>query len=775
MLTLELDDQFDAIQVGIVNQFTSAWGLTRVVVAPSASYGGDPTIGAAAYDTDGRPLGAMLPVQWSNGGDDSAAPGTPALSLPLAAAAAGGQTTLPFTSTAAQAAYGGESPRPGWFVADGLGCVPPGATVSDVDAQSVTVSAPLTAAGCRAGQAIYFSPGGFGPFGRAVPAAASFGSLSVSLSDWLPLRSLPRTDGGFAIGASVSGPGIADATTLAGMGYNTLVLSQPLAADLPARTPLAISVAQSVDQDAEPDAYALILTDTRGVRPGQLVTGSAALLPGTHVADVRDGIVSLDRPLADTLAAGTSLGFAGIARTTRPASAGATTLAVPSTSNRPLLHLRYFTQAGYAPSLHRPQCMRNTVTDALPCEGPLGLAPVWSSAGGETPARLPINGVDFVSQIGAGAGGAVAQPNYPSLFVRYRGRHAGATLLICGGFQSSGATGSVSGEASPGRIAAAWATTANPAVPVTAVSAASRQLTTTIDFENCNKLIDLLAPTMVLIQDYSNHNYAQVAPYRDQVHAVADHALAHGVQPIIYLAYVEAGPIGALTVASDVSNATTVPLLTGLNATVAGPLAAVTGPGIAAGTTASAASGDWSLVLSQPATIAAGTVLHLGLQVGATDGTALLLGAPAFLSTTIAAINAPGVPPGTTVRLNKGSYSGTLNRPASLAAGDTITLANTSSPSSVKNYGAAALWFRGAADPWDAVQLDALAAVSTGPANANWMCDGCTTQGAYANDYGNMLIAGRFVPLLQSLTGQEGPDDSTAAPPARARRTRVSR
>ena len=752
LLTFELEDDYDAVQIGVVNQYTTAWGLSRVVVAPSASYGGDPVTGQAAYDVDGTPLADMLPVQWSNGGANSAPGGNAVLALALSAPAPAGKTSLAFTTTKAASAYGGTPPAVGWAAADGLGCIPAGATVAAVTATKITLSAP-TAAGCKTGQDIYFSSAAFGAFGQAIPAASAFGELSVTFSDWVPMRSLPRVDGGFSTGASVTGPAVAAGTTLVATGYTSLTLSKPLAAALPAHSALTLSAPASTAAQAPRAATTLKLANAAGVRAGYRVTGSSGLAAGTTVKAIAGNTVTLDRATTGVVPAGAALGFVNTAWTSLDAAAGDTVVAVPSTSRRPLLHVRYYTQA-QAPSVHAPGCMRNPIADTLPCEAPLGLAPVWSSIGGQDTSKLPIDGVNFPRLIGGVAGAARAQASYPSFFVRYLGRHAGATVVVCGGFQSSGAAGTASGEAGPGRVGAAWASAQNPAVPVSVVSVASHALDTGPDFDNCTRMIDQMQPSMALMQNFSNHNLSQVDTYRAQLQGVAEHALSVGVQPIIYLGYVEAsGHVGALPVAAAVNNSTTVPLLTGLNRSTSGATTLVTGPGIPDGTLAIPVAASWSLSLTKPVTIPAGAIISMAVQVNQTVGTSVTLAQPSFFSTNAALVTAPGVPAGTSIGLARGSYHGTLTQAAAIPAGTVLGLANDP-VSSVANYTKAAQWFFGKTDPWDAVQLDGFHTLGTDSANANWLCNGCTVEGAYANDYGNSLIAAQFVPLLQRLTGQ---------------------
>ncbi len=379
---------------------------------------------------------------------------------------------------------------------------------------------------------------------------------------------------------------------------------------------------------------------------------------------------------------------------------------------------------------------------------------MWSSIGGSLASKLPINGVDFVSQIGAGAGAAKAQNGYPAFFVRFHGRHAGATLLVCGGYQAAGSTGSVSGEASSGRIGAAWASAMNPAVPISVVSVASHQLDTGPDFDNCIRMIDALGPSLLLIQDYSNHNGAQPADYRAQVQTVAQHALGAGTQPIIYLAYVEAAAqLGGARVAAAVDNSPDVPLTEGVSRTSSGSPTLLTGPGIAPGTTAVPTAGQWSLSLSQPATIPAGAILHYAEQVGSNSGSFVQLTNPSFVTSNGDPVVAPGIPAGTLLSTNRGSYTATLSQSANIAPGTFLQLSNYNAIS-VRDYSSSALSFHGATDAWDSVQLDGLGILGTDPNNQYFLCDGCTVEGAFANDYGNSLIATQFVSLLQQLTGQ---------------------
>ena len=357
-------------------------------------------------------------------------------------------------------------------------------------------------------------------------------------------------------------------------------------------------------------------------------------------------------------------------------------------------------------------------------------------------------------------------PFYPSFLFRFLGRHGGTTLLVCGGFQATGAAGSVSGEAMPGRIAAAWATAANPDVPISVVSVASHALSTGLDFANCDTMIDLLKPGLVLIQDFSNHNHSLVPQYRAQVQAVADHALHVGTRPIIYLAYVEnSAALGALPVAAAVHDSPDVPLAAGFNQDVAQVTSLVTGPGVPAGTTAKPSPGAWTLHLSHRATIPAGAILHLSLQVTATSGTSVSLAEPAYLTGDNLPVAAPGVPPHTTITLTRHSAAATTSAPVDVPPGTFLQLAHAET-ASAQSYTAAAQWFISTSAPWASLQLNGWAILGTDPNNPHWLCDGCTTFGPYANDHGNSGIAAVFMPMLQKLTGQA----MTAAPAVAAPR-----
>jgi hypothetical protein len=555
--------------------------------------------------------------------------------------------------------------------------VPAGAQVVAVTRTSITLSSPIGGTGCGQGQAIYFSAQPFGPFGYTAPAGPGGGVDTISFSDWVPLSSLPRTDGGFTAGQAVSGPGIASGTTIAAVAPDMLTLSAPLGTALPART--------------------------------QVTVGSAT--------------VAL----------------------TQATPAGAAVLHVASTSRRRLLHIRFFTDGATSSWLHAPACMVNGATDAVPCEKPLGLGPVWSGLG-----TSGMDGLDYVGSVGS-----KAQPttSYPSFFIRYLGRHPGATVLTCGGYQASGGAGSVSGQASPIRIAAAAVTAQNPSIPISSVTVATQNLDTGPDFANCQNWIQAIRPAIVVFQAYSNHNGATIPDYMAEVRSLAQQVLSQGGQPVIYLGYPETShSFGSLPVAGD-SAGTTVPLATGTNTDVSVTGALVSGPGVPAGTLATTTPGGWSLALSQPAQIPAGSVLHFGLQVATNSGKAVTLTTPAFATSNQLEIAGPGIAQRTQITLKRNSNAATLTKDADIPAGTILSL-SVPVVRGGGGYAQAAAAYRGLTDPWAAVQLDGMAVLDTDASHPFQMCEACSTLGRYANDYGNALIAAAFIPMLQQMTGQ---------------------
>lgn len=752
VLTLELEDDYDAVQIGVLNSFAQRWGIERIAVSPSANYGPEHAIGSAAYDLDAQPVTALVPIQWSNGGAHNAPPGIATVSLPASAPAQAGQPSISFASTTSPATQGGMSPLPGWYAADGRGCVPAGARVRSVTATGITLTEAVSGTGCGAGQAIYFSPQPLGPFAQAVPPSPRTYRATLIFSDWLPLHSVPRTDGGFAAGMAVSAGAVAAGTTLVGTDGLNLILSKPLHNPIGAQAPVTLSTSATLASAAGTGATVLALKGTTAIRAGQTVTGNPGIAPSTHVVALSGDQVTLDTPVGGAIPAGTTLSFSNKTWAVTATDAGATEIPTVSTTGRPLLHIRFVMQPGFAPEVDRPGCVRGATSGFPLCEAPLNLPQLWTLAGGQVSGR-PIDGIDYATLIGAGAGSPVSENWAPTFFVRFLGRHAGATLLICGAFQSAGTYGSVSSEAGPGRIGAAWASLANPSLPVSVVSVASRTGSTDDEFANCETMLRALQPSMLLIQDYSNHNGTSVSAYRAQVQNMAQLAQSLGTKPIIYIGYAEASAnIGGLPVTSA-ADGTEIQLATGANRAVAVHGAVVTGPGVPAGTTGSIIAGGWKLKLSRPASVAAGSELRFVDQVGSTTGTTVTLTAPSYISVSGAGVHAHDVPLGVTITTRAGSANATLSEAASIPAG-TIPVLSVQKPASVGDYVNAARWFYAATDSWATTQLDGLGAAGTDPNNYGWLCDGCSTVGGYANDYGNSLIAAKFVPLLQKLTGQ---------------------
>jgi hypothetical protein len=756
ILTFELDDEVTAIQIGLLNNTGTGWSIGPVAIAPSASYGPDTTIGAAAYDLDGAPLREYLPVQFPSGTVALKPPkdDQKLASLITASAAGAGTTVLDFASTQAAEAYAGISPGIGWNVADGLGCVAAGTTVAAVTATTITLSRPL-AASCGAGQAIDFSKKAFAPFvGSVPPASADTLAEGHLFSQWITLHGLPRADTAYAPGASVTGPGIAPGTTLLGTATHALVLSSPTLGAVPTRARIDLTSTAATSAAVAAGSTTLPIADGAGVLAGQTVSGDPALSPGTHVLAAGGGAVTLDQPLLAPLADGTPLAFTATTWTAAGAPAGSTQLPVPSTSRRQLFQLRYFVAGSTPPTVHFPGCVPDPILDSIPCEAPLGL-PAITVLQGDTQGGIAIDGVNYPARVGAGNGSPIVATQYPTFFFRFRGVHKGATLLDCGGFQMAGATGSVTGVANFARIAAAAAGTANPAVPISVINAASSTLSTAQNWANCRQWLSTLQPNLLIQQDYSNHDGETISDYMAQVQAISEQALAQGAASMIFLGYTEAAArIGELPVAGPVTNSTSVPLLAGFNFNVAGSNLQITGPGVPPGTTANTLNGHWSMTLSQPVTLPAGTVLQYGFQVASQSGASVVFTHPSFATKSKEAVTAEGAPPHEQIAIRKGSTAATLTDAAAIPAGTFMSIGDPV-PKNGSTYAEAAAQYRAVQDqPWAAVQLDGEHILNTDPDAPDRLCHGCSTYGSYANDDGNMLIAGQLVTLLQQATGQ---------------------
>jgi hypothetical protein len=156
-------------------------------------------------------------------------------------------------------------------------------------------------------------------------------------------------------------------------------------------------------------------------------------------------------------------------------------------------------------------------------------------------------------------------------------------------------------------------------------------------------------------------------------------------------------------------------------------------------------------------TLPAHTILTLGFQEAGVgeDGTALEFTTPSFETNNLAtAVTGDGIPEADAKRgslvLRQGSTTGTLASPATPSPGAALAVSVPIVPND--NYVAAAIAYRAiTGEPWAAVQWDGLATIGTDPVTPNALAPGLGTQGSYANDDGNRVMAEAFEPILRSL------------------------
>ena len=748
--TVELEDDFDAIQLVFANNTSTAYTIGQAAVATSAQWGGGNSPGITPYDIQGNAITAFLPVTFNNGGANSlpwpftlnAATGTEAssgnwlLALSTSSSTASGNNTLNFTTTNTSLMTNGQAPQADMYVSDGLGCIPANTTISSVTSTTIVMSKNAQGSGCASGQTIFFS---FQPITQqslTVPASTNVPQPQMVFSDWIPISSQPRTDGGFAVGDKVScGTPCVAGTVVTAVSPLFVTVSPPLGASLTGQSVVSFTETPTTVGTSLTNAFKINLNSVRNIQAGEPVTGSTSIPANTSVTYVGQNYVWISNQLTAPITAGTQLTFtkSGVTNATQSGS----TIQFKDTLAKRFLTVRIYTGTG-APLAHKcayANCSIEQVNLGLP--GMVAYTGPVNTDG----LNFPANVTNTSSISGNGA--------MPLFAIRYISRHSGVVIANTGESHEAGDT-TVSGNANYWRLAANAISTPN--LPVTVINATVGGNSPRVWLPFLYQWLQAESPGIVSIPASTPAGSDPRQVYMSNIQTLSSYARSYGARVVIPSDYVrEASSVFNLPVNGAYSG-TTVPLLAAVTYNT-GSGFQITGPGVPASTTATiSCCGLQTITLSQAANIPAGSTLSMGTITATTNGTtAVTLGAnsPASGTFNVAGTN---IAPSTTITVTGGSTSATLSQNASGSGATTLTLSNTIDTALVNNVFSIAMALSLAApnstvtpiNLWDTLQ---------DPNNPNQYLLGYSTDGTHANDYGHAVLAAQVKPILQQMIG----------------------
>lgn len=681
LLAVELEGDPVAVQVVLYNGSATAWSLQQAAVSPSASWGPSAAGngGATAYDLTGTASDAFLPVPWANGGINSqfwsprsfrftgsaTTSGYMMSSLALSGAEAAGQTTLDFTTTIPLQTLGIRQPQIGMWVADGRGCIAPGTKVTNVTSTTVVIDTAVTAVGCLSGQNIYFSINAIPALGVTVNPTANGVQGTLVYSDWVPVVSLPRSDGGMVAGMRVSCTGCPANSTVTSVTPASVVISG--GGSVSAATAVSFFVSPTtVGATVAPQAW-LRVSSVTGIQVGQIVSGSSFIPANTYVTDVQSsGLVRLSAALTGTIAAGTSVTFTNTAYTNAASTAtdATTTLPFQSTSSKRLFLFRAVVASGSPTGW-------NKATGIQDNQRAIGYYARFLQS------TAAVDSVNVITNTTNGSGiGGVALTS-PFFAIRYVTRGKGVTLCTVGDSKMAGGGTSNNGDNFVLRAAQALSTTARP---VSAIQTANGGTSGSLFAPQAMQWIQngTCSVTVAQVNTQNVGNSWDTAGY---IGALNNLAQTTGAR-VVAVADTPRGArqIWNWRVTSAVSNSTTVPINmpigTGFK-NAGGSGYCLGGTGVPSGTTFSYVMGGTSITTSVPVTLAADTIISASscIALSTTSGsTAVTLSSNAPLSTSgIDLTGNPNIAAGTTLTMTQDSTSGTLSANATGTASAVAT------------------------------------------------------------------------------------------------------
>lgn len=775
---IEAPDDYVAVQFVFANfSGSAAWGVQGVASA-SASYGATTTStpGITPYDGFGTAQTAMLPITFNQAGawstpwnglpqtfTGSASSGVNVIALATTGAATGA-TSLPFASTTAGLVQGGGLvPVAGMYAYDGLGCIQAGTKVTAVTSTSITISPGVSSStACASGQSIYFAWPSTLALTQSVGVTPNAPAPALTYSDWIPIQSAPRVDGGEVAGMAVSGTNIPAGDTIASLTNTTVTLAQAPSGTIAAGTAITFSAAPTVSA-AVAQGYVLHVSSTFGIKAGSVITG-ANIASSTNVvetgSDVSGPYIRLSQPISGAVAPGEHITASLTASLISAASSASPVLQFASTTAKPLLLFRAVASGGDTAWI---------IPGNAALQAGLGL-PIANFFDGPQSGGNAKDTLNYIANAGNG-NGPVASYNFGLVYaVNFLTIHKGVVVAVVGDSHYAGDTTATNNANFVARAAAALD---SPTVPVAFLHSAFGGETMNQFGWMAENWIRTVQPGVVVLDGYTYNNVAgvdSVGDYLMRVQALIHDVQSYGGVAIVGSDFPRQSPYvwSAYTTAA-VNNSTTVPIAASYASYIGGSAGAnisglaISGPGIPSGTTATITkeSGAANVItLSQPATIPAGSILRLDQMTVATtttSSTSVTFTTPPPIGEAGLTAYVNGAALSGTLSVTQGSTTGTFTTAQSLPAGTVVSLGTTvqaqTGPVASQQAAQIAAGIINMAAGGSIQTFDTLPILED-PANPTWYLPQYTLDGIHANDNGHAALAAAFEPLLRRAVGE---------------------
>lgn len=770
LLGVELEDDYTAVQLIFGNGGSSPFTITQVSIAPSSGFGYGNQGGINLYDSYGNQVNAMMPVTFANAGINSSpfplagttfnapknSPNT-IYPLTLISASNGSPNVLTFTSTQPSSLFGGWAPynvpAVNWSVADGLGCVAAGTTLTNITPTTITLSSGDTGTHCATGQTIYFSQAPLGPLGGVVvPASTNPPAPNLIFSDWMPLVSVPRADAPISNTMSVSGTGIASNTTVTGVGYASVSISPPTSGST-LNQKLTFTQTGTV-ATAVPKGYVVPLTSTAGFSRGQIASGTNIPLNDLiwqvcnqeSCADPVFGssYVRLSAPISGPLTSGQS--FSGSAyAASQTSGTGVSTLSIESPSApRPLLLIRGFMTG--TPWGHGSPNNTSNLPHKM-----YGLPDIQQFDGNQS-GGVAVDCVNFVGSCAFGGGG-YGTPVYE---IRYNTLHAGVVGVTTGDSHTGGSGTGVNNAAFPQLTALKLS---QPSVfPVTIANAAYGGQALGVFGSLFWNEIKALDPGFVLAQGITGNGSDSASSYHAIMEGIRAYAEAQGTRWIYSTDYPrQSMSVLDFVVASPGTTSTSLPLQIGgiPLGTAIGSGYALTGSCVPANTTANLIDYTNMLTASQTLNCPTGSLVSFGTINSATTlgSTTVTLATPAPIGGSYYVFGT-GPTPGSTITLTANSTSATLSTgAASTQTSSPITFGGNEPTTTLFQQQTGIGLVKAMAGQMQSLQIFDSYGILEDPENPTYMNPLYSADGLHCGDLCHSILAQGLVNLLTPMIG----------------------
>lgn len=770
-LTAELEDNYTAVQFAFASDTAaSAYTIQQAVTSSSAMYGPNNRPGILAYDYAGNSQLGFFPVTFNNNGapsdgfsgipqrrDGDATSGVGISYVTVVSGGASGASTATIAIPAATTIQGNFRLQNGMFVSDGIGTAIPSKTsfpansadtTFTLSGNTMTFSNPLTAS-LAVNQVLYISYAAL-KFSVNVPGSTNPVQPQWVYSDPIPLQGLYRTDGGVQAGDAVNGPGVQAGTVVpvGGVTPTSISLSLQLTATTGGQPAVNFTRAGTTSQiiPATWSYFVPLSTSTANLTPGMHVQDAANDFPAYTVilAVLPNGVRTNAAPTV-AVAAGTAITFTHVMypiALSNGLTSGSSTILFPSTNAKPLLTVRVAaTGAGGTGTVSS----YNQATPGTLQEQAWGM-PLNSTY------RAGSIGLDVINN-NFQAVNMNATSACPVYFMRYQTLHRGIDMPMAGDSQTAG-NSTVTASYNFGRIAANQIS--KPTLPIeTPNFGISGQWGN--DFQTAlSQYVYDTKPPIIYMQGMTRNSIRDSPTmFYAQLMGIANRVMNYGGKVIVGTQMPWGGLFpGDYVVASDVNNSTTVPLLNSASnalTTVAGY-----GIGLPLGTaTFSMTHFAMTMTASTPITVPANTVIHSNQMVVAsqvTAATAIPITSQFPIINANCIITWPGGSVAETTTL-PGATTVTVGSNVTIAPGTVLTLTCTDNlPTDRQQWISIEKGLQ--ADNDNSMTFFDLYASMEDPANPGFWNPAYTSDDVHANDIGQPVAAGAFLPVLQRAIGK---------------------